>query len=438
MKFYSTADKSNIVSLREAVLGGMPSDKGLYMPETIPVLPNTFFNSLSRMSYPDLSFQVAKNLMQNDIPESVLRNIINEAINFDTPLVTVEDNVKSLELFHGPTMAFKDVGARFMSRLMAYFVRHSDRKLNIIVATSGDTGSAVANGFFEVPGINVIVLYPAGKVSLIQEKQIATLDQNISSLVVDGNFDDCQHMAKAALVDPDIQKALMVTSANSINISRLIPQSFYYFNAFRQVENFQKKRIAVCVPSGNFGNLTAGLIALKMGLPVHRFIAATNINHVFPDYIDTGNYHPRASIQTISNAMDVGNPSNFVRILDLYNSDWKSISTDIWSTFYSDDETRKIIRIVKDKTGYLLDPHGAVGYLGLKKYLYEFHNVDLGIFLETAHPAKFKDIVEPVIGEKIKIPERLADFMERELLSVPISKNYEDFKEFLLSRSDFR
>ena len=436
MKFYSTADKSNIVSLREAVLSGMPKDNGLYMPESIPHLPKSFFNSLISMDYQSLSFEIALQFLSDDIPASVLQDIINDAINFPTPLVDIEDRIKSLELFHGPTLAFKDVGARFMSRLMAYLVKDSNRKLTILVATSGDTGSAVANGFYRVPGIEVIVLYPAGKISLTQEKQIATLGENITALKVDGTFDDCQHLVKTALVDPDLHKSLLLTSANSINISRLIPQTFYYFNALRQIEDFQSKQIVISVPSGNFGNLTAGLIARRMGLPVQRFIAATNINHIVPDYIDNGKFEPKASIQTISNAMDVGNPSNFSRILDLYTSSWKDIKSDIAGIYYTDTQTRQAISFVRKNTGYILDPHSAVGYLAMKEYLSEHPEIDTGIFLETAHPAKFKDIVEPVIQDTIEIPKRLADFLNREILYINLSNHYPTFKEYLRENSD--
>jgi len=432
LRYYSTADRTHKVPLREAVLNGMPADGGLYMPESLPVMPDKFFRDLPEMTFQSLSFEVAKTLIGNDVPADILHKIIDDAINFETTLVNITEKIKTLELFHGPTLAFKDVGARFMSRLMAYFVRGSDRKLNILVATSGDTGSAVANGFFQIPGINVIVLYPAGKISLIQEKQIATMGGNVIALKVKGTFDDCQRLVKAALVDPDVQKALTVSSANSINIARLIPQTFYYFNAFRQIQDFHDKKIAVCVPSGNFGNLTAGLIAKKMGLPVDRFIAATNINHIVPDYLSTGIFHPQASIQTISNAMDVGNPSNFARMLALYDNSLDNMRRDIDGEYFTDDETRAAIAAVYREIGYILDPHGAVGYLGIKNYLDRNPSTDTGIFLETAHPAKFRDVVEPIIGTTIAIPDRLAKFLERKVLSINISSEYEEFKAFLL------
>jgi len=431
--YYSTADRSHKVALKEAVLKGMPPDSGLYLPESLPIMPDKFFKDLPEMTFQSLSYEIAKALLGDDLPSEVLQEIIAEALNFETPLVNLSEKIKILELFHGPTLAFKDVGARFMSRLMAHFIRNDNRKLTILVATSGDTGSAVANGFFQVPGIDVVVLYPAGKISLIQEKQIGTLGENVSALKVEGTFDDCQRLVKTALVDPDIQKTLMVSSANSINIARLIPQTFYYFNAIRQVPNFHSRKIAICVPSGNFGNLTAGLIAKKMGLPVARFIAATNINHVVPDYLATGKYEPRTSIQTISNAMDVGNPSNFARMLELYDHSVEKMRRDLAGSYFNDDETRSAIAEVYRNFGYILDPHGAVGYLGIQNYLAKHPEIDTGIFLETAHPAKFRDIVEPVIGATVPIPDRLKKFLDRKILSRVISSEYDEFKELLLS-----
>jgi len=436
LKFYSTTDRSVRVTLREAVLGGMPPDKGLYMPEFIPRLPQSFLNSLDSSDYQTICLEIAQALLGDDIPSAALQNIIHDAINFGTPLVWIEDRVNTLELFHGPTLAFKDVGARFMSRLMAFLIKDSGQKLTILVATSGDTGSAVANGFYDIPGIDVIVLYPAAKISQIQEKQIATLGKNITALKIDGNFDDCQRLVKTALADSDLLRSLRLTSANSINICRLIPQIFYYFNALRQIGDYLSREIVICVPSGNFGNLTAGLMAKKMGLPVQRFIAATNINHVVPVYLTSGTFAPRPSVQTISNAMDVGDPSNFARILDLYNSSWKAIQKDLAGAYYTDDETRQAIARLAHKTGYVLDPHGAVAYLGLTDYLAQNPRFDTGIFLETAHPAKFKDIVEPVIGKPVNIPLRLKKFLDREIKSISMSHRYPDFKEFLLLKSN--
>lgn len=432
MLYYSTADRSRRVTLKEAVLTGMPSIGGLYMPDSLPVLSPKFFGNLRNMTFQELSFEIAMALLGNDVPKVILNDIISDTINFETPVVDISEKVKTLELFHGPTLAFKDVGARFMSRLMAYFIRNNNRKLTILVATSGDTGSAVANGFYQIPNINVIVLYPAGKISLIQEKQIATLNENILALKVEGTFDDCQRLVKAALVDPDIQKALTVSSANSINIARLIPQTFYYFNAFRQILDSRNKNITICVPSGNFGNLTAGLIAKKMGLPIALFIAATNINHVVPDYLATGKYKPRAPIPTISNAMDVGNPSNFTRILALYDNSVEKMRRDLAGSYFNDDETRAAMAAVYNATGYVLDPHGAVGYLGIQNYRARHPEIETGIFLETAHPAKFRDIVEPIIGQPVAIPERLEKFLERNILSRAISSDYREFKELLL------
>ena len=435
LKFYSTTDRSVRVTLREAVLGGMPPDKGLYMPEFIPRLPQSFLDSLDSSDYQTICLEIATALLGDDIPPAALQNIIHEAINFGTPLVGIEDRVNTLELFHGPTLAFKDVGARFMSRLMAFLIKDSGQKLTILVATSGDTGSAVANGFYDIPGIDVIVLYPAAKISQIQEKQIATLGKNITALKIDGNFDDCQRLVKTALVDATLLKALKLTSANSINISRLIPQIFYYFNALRQTD-YRGKEIVISVPSGNFGNLTAGLMAKKMGLPVQRFIAATNINHVIPDYLTSGTFAPRPSVQTISNAMDVGNPSNFARILDLYHSSWEAMKKDLAGAYYTDDETRQAIARLARKTGYVLDPHGAVAYRGLTDYLARNPQFDTGIFLETAHPAKFKNIVEPVIGKPVDVPRRLKKFLTREIKSISMSHRYPDFREFLLSKKN--
>jgi len=434
MRFYSTADRSRFVPLREAILGGMPDDGGLYMPETISEMPSSFIKSLGTLDKQTISVEVIRHLTGNDIPVSTLLDIVTDAINFPTPLADIEPKIKTLELFHGPTLAFKDVGARFMARLMGYLVKDSDRELTILVATSGDTGSAVANGFFEVPGIKVIVLYPAGKISLIQEKQIATSGKNITVLKVAGSFDDCQRLVKTALIDRDIRQSGMITSANSINISRLIPQCVYYFHAIGQIDMYMSKNIAISVPSGNFGNLTAGLLAKRMGLQVEPFIASTNINNIVPNYLKTGRFEPKPSVRTISNAMDVGNPSNFARILDLYDSSWKRITKDIYGQYFSDDETRQAIASIAETNGYILDPHGAVAYLGLKKYLNTHPGTDIGIFLETAHPAKFNDIVEPVIGRPVEIPERLNKCLNRKILSLPISNQYSDFKEFLLEQ----
>ncbi|MBD3290941.1 threonine synthase, partial [candidate division KSB1 bacterium] len=377
MKFYSTKNRANAVSLRKAVLKGMPADNGLYMPETIPEFEPSFFNRTSA-SFQEVSFEIARQFVEDDIPGTILSEIISDAINFDAPLIRLSEQVHVLELFHGPTLAFKDFGARFMSRIMSYFVQESDQSLNVLVATSGDTGSAVANGFYGVPGINVIILYPSGKISDIQEKQIATLDKNITALEIDGTFDDCQQLVKSAFLDPDLDREMRLTSANSINIARLLPQSFYYFRAIAQLKNSSKNEIIVSVPSGNFGNLTAGLIAGKMGLPLTKFVAATNTNAVVPEYLESGKFVPRPSLQTISNAMDVGNPSNFARMLDLYDHSVKKMRSDIIGHSYSEESTRQVIKDVKEQFGYTLDPHGAVGFAGLSSAL---QKNQIGIFL---------------------------------------------------------
>jgi threonine synthase len=431
MNYYSTNNKNQKVSLREAVIQGLAPDNGLYMPERIPVLPNSFFESLSKLSFQEIGFQVAKNLIGNDIPVSELRRIVDHTIQFDAPLVELEKDVFSLELFHGPTLAFKDFGARFLSGLLGYFANQQDKEITILVATSGDTGSAVANGFFNVPGTKVIVLYPSGKVSDIQEKQFTTLGGNITALEIEGTFDDCQRLVKQAFMDEQLKQKLFLTSANSINIARLIPQSFYYFRAFAQLKE-NKRAVTFSIPSGNFGNLTAGLFAKRMGLPVHQFIAATNQNDIVPNYLRTKQFSPRPSVQTISNAMDVGNPSNFARMLDLYQNDFESLSGDVLGFHYSDEQTNQAMREVFKSKNYILDPHGAIGYLGLREYLKSNPN-SVGIFLETAHPAKFSEVVEKAIESSIEVPARLQEFMNRTKKSTLMQNNFEDLKEFLLS-----
>ena len=437
MKYYSTKNKNFKVSLKKAVLTGMPKDKGLFMPGEIKKLGDNFFQNISSMSFQEMSKIICKNII-DDVDEKVLDKIIEEAINFDAPVVNISDKISTLELFHGPTLAFKDFGARFMSRLMSYFVKNSDHKLNIVVATSGDTGSAVANGFLGIPNINVLVLYPSGKVSKIQEKQIATLGENITALEVDGTFDDCQKMVKASLIDEDILSNLKITSANSINISRLIPQIFYYFRMFAQMDYQPNDKLAVSVPSGNLGNLTAGLMGKKMGLPIDQFIASTNINDVVPEYLASSIFTPRPSQATISNAMDVGNPSNFARILDIYNSDYKTISNEIKGFGFTDAETREKMKQVYIDTNYLCDPHGAIGYLGLEKFMSQNPEFTKGIFFETAHPAKFKDVIDETVNQNVEIPIRLAKFMDREKLSIKISKDFQDLKDLMLEDEKYR
>jgi len=432
MRFYSTNNKSQFVSLQQAVTQGLAPDNGLYMPEQIPTLSKDFFKNISIRTFKENSFLVAKALVGEEVPNAVLEQIIDKVISFDAPLVEVEEGVFSLELFHGPTLAFKDFGARFMSQLSGYFAQNQKRESVVLVATSGDTGSAVANGFLNVEGTKVIVLYPSGKVSEIQEKQFATLGGNITSLEIDGTFDDCQRMVKQAFLDKEMQSKLNLTSANSINIARLIPQSFYYFHAYAQLKN-KDLPMVVSVPSGNFGNLTAGLIAQKMGLPIDRFIASTNKNEIVPHYLNTKVFEPKDSVSTISNAMDVGNPSNFARMMDLFNNDWPAIREQIIGYSFTDAETQNAMRQVYKKTKYVLDPHGAIGYLGLKKFIAESTEVINGVFLETAHPAKFKEVVEETLGVSIPIPEKLQHFMAKEKKSIAMSAKFEDLKSWLMN-----
>ena len=430
MKYYSTSNKNHQVNLKEAVFKGLALDKGLYMPQSIPVLPKEFFANIKKLSFRELSFEIASALFHTDIPLNELKKINDEALDFETPLVNVHDSVYSLELFHGPTLAFKDVGARYMARMLAYFTRGYQSEIHVLVATSGDTGSAVANGFLGVPGIKVHILYPKGLVSYLQEKQFTTLGQNITALEVEGSFDDCQRLVKEAFVDAEVNSKLTLTSANSINLARLLPQSFYYFNAFRQLqENYGK--LAFSVPSGNFGNITSGLIAKKMGLPVDQYIATTNINDVVPEYLRTGKYTARPSMATVANAMDVGDPSNFTRILDLYGNSHKAIANDILGYSYNDTEIKRCISEVSKKHKYLTDPHGATAYMGLSQFLLENKGYT-GIFLETAHPAKFSKTVEESLGHTIEIPEKLAEFGKKEKVSLEMAADYLAFREYLM------
>jgi threonine synthase len=432
MKFYSTNDKSHLVTLKEAVTRGLAPDNGLYMPERLSPMPNKFFEEFHSKSLVDISFAVAKHLLGEDIPHPDLKRMIMHTLSFETPMYPLEREVYAIELFHGPTLAFKDLGARFMSQLLTYFVSKENKELTILVATSGDTGSAVANGFLGAEGIRVVVLYPSGKVSEIQEKQFTTLGRNITALEVDGTFDDCQRMVKQAFMDTVLQERLSLTSANSINIARLIPQSFYFFYAWsRLVIPPSGLRVVFSVPSGNFGNLTAGLMAKKMGLPIHHFIAATNVNDVVPQYLASKKFTPRPSVATISNAMDVGSPSNFARMLDLYQHDWGQITEDITGYSFSDDETRAIMRSTFEKIGYVLDPHGAVGLLGLKKYLGDMKHMT-GVFLETAHPAKFISVVEETLQTKLDLPDQLRIFMNEKKQSIKIRAEFGELRDYLL------
>jgi threonine synthase len=430
MKYYSTNKQAKAVSLQDAIVKGLAGDGGLFMPETIRVLPVSFFNRLPEMSFQEIACEVAFTFFGEDIETETLQTIVRETLNFETPVVQVKDAVYSLELFHGPTLAFKDVGARFMARLLAYFIRKQGlNEVHVLVATSGDTGSAVANGFLGVEGIHVHVLYPKGKVSTIQECQFTTLGQNITALEIDGTFDDCQALVKAAFMDKELNDKMKLTSANSINIARFLPQSFYYFNAYAQLQKQSvRNEIVICVPSGNFGNITAGLIAREMGLPIKRFIAANNRNDVFLQYLLTGVYNPQPSVQTLANAMDVGNPSNFVRILDLYHHNHETITQLISGYTCSDDSIRETVGTCYRETGYLLDPHGACAYRALLESL---QPDETGVFLETAHPAKFLETIENIIGEPVKIPEKLQAFMNGEKQSIELSNDFYDFKKYL-------
>jgi threonine synthase len=438
MKYYSTNKKVSGESLENAVIKGLAEDKGLFMPDHIPEIPSMFYENIDKMSFQEMAYTVAYILFGEDVHANMLKAIVNETLSFDVPLVRVEENIYSLELFHGPTLAFKDVGGRFMSRMLAYFIQRQEDKtgqVNVLVATSGDTGSAVANGFLGVEGIHVYVLYPKGLVSPIQECQFTTLGQNITALEVDGTFDDCQALVKAAFMDEDLNAKMKLTSANSINVARFLPQAFYYFYAYAQLKKLSEASAAnmvVCVPSGNFGNITAGLFAKRMGLPVKRFIAANNRNDIFLEYLKTGKYNPRPSVATLANAMDVGDPSNFARILDLYGYSHEAISSEISGVSYNDEQIADTMRSCKKETGYLLDPHGACGYQALKDML---QPGEVGVFLETAHPAKFLDTVESIIGEKIEIPEKLQEFMKGEKKSEAMTKEFADFKAYLLGKS---
>lgn len=429
MKYYSTNNKQNTVDLKQAVLKSLPADKGLYMPETIGVLDPSFIDGLGQLTFPEIAFSVAQLILGDDIGDETLRGIVNRSINFDAPLHHLTDDISTLELWHGPSLAFKDFGARFMAELMSYLVKDDNEQLSILVATSGDTGGAVAAGFFNVPNIDVTILYPKGKVSPLQELQLTTWGGNIRAVEIDGTFDDCQALVKGAFLDRDINQKQNLSSANSINIARLIPQSFYYFEAYKQRQD-PSKELVFAVPSGNFGNLTAGLLAKRMGLPVNRFLAATNSNNIVPHYLATTSYEPRPSVQTISNAMDVGRPSNFSRMMDLYNSDWSSINADIEGFYYDDEETRFAVKYIHKTYDYVADPHGAIGFLAAHQYLQDNPGLQ-AIFLETAHPAKFLPVMKPLLGE-IDIPEKLSELRSKEKKADSLSKEFETFKSYLL------
>ncbi len=445
MKYYSTNGKAPMADLEKAVVKGLAEDKGLYMPERIVKLPKAFFDDMPKMTFQDIAYNVAANFFGEDVDMDGLQELVYDTLRFDCPVVKVEENIYSLELFHGPTLAFKDVGARFMARLLQYFTKNTRGKenslINVLVATSGDTGSAVANGFLGVEGIHVYVLYPKGKVSPIQECQFTTLGRNITAIEVDGVFDDCQALVKAAFMDEELNRHMRLTSANSINVARFLPQAFYYFNAVARLSalGHQTSDIVMCVPSGNFGNICSALFGHQMGLPIKRFIAANNANDVFYQYLQTGKYNPKASIQTLANAMDVGDPSNFARILNLYSENGKlsaeethqRITSLISGATYSDEQIAETMRQCYADTGYVLDPHGACGYRALKE---DLQPGEIGVFCETAHPAKFKEKVDQILGTDIAIPERLQAFMKGEKQSVPMSKDFSSFKSYLMKQ----
>lgn len=428
MKFYSLNQLIPNTSFKEAVIAGIAPDKGLYFPESITPLPSSFFDSIEELSNHEIAFQAIRQFVSDDIPDNVLKEILENTLDFDFPVVEIEENVATLELFHGPTMAFKDVGARFMANCLGYFSQDEKEEVTVLVATSGDTGGAVANGFLGVDGVNVVILYPSGKVSDIQEKQLTTLGQNILAMEVDGTFDDCQRMVKTAFLDEGITDNRKLTSANSINVARWLPQLFYFLFAYKQAKS-KGKEIVFSVPSGNFGNICAGMVAQKLGMPVNHFVASTNVNDVVPKFMQQGIYNPVPSIATISNAMDVGDPSNFVRIRHLYQDDLPTLQENLSSYAFTDEATRAAMKEVYAQTGYVMDPHGAVGYLGLKEYQKSKPHT-YGIFLETAHPVKFLDVVEETLGLSPEIPSQIQKVMGKEKHSIKI-KTYEDLKDYL-------
>lgn len=442
MKYYSTNRKSPEATLEKAVVKGLAEDKGLYMPERIKPLSKNFYNNIEKLTFQEIAYNVADSFFGEDVDAESLKRIVYDTLQFDCPVVKVTENIYTLELFHGPTLAFKDVGARFMARLLQYFLNKGgeyaassnstkNRNVNVLVATSGDTGSAVANGFLGVDGIHVYVLYPKGKVSPIQECQFTTLGRNITAIEVDGVFDDCQALVKNAFMDEELNAHMKLTSANSINVARFLPQAFYYFNAYARMKELGlEENLVMCVPSGNFGNICSALFGKRTGLPVKRFVAANNANDVFFKYLQNGAYEPMASVQTIANAMDVGDPSNFARIYDLYNGSHAEISKDISGATYSDAEIAETMKACYQQTGYVLDPHGACGFQALTDTL---QDGEIGVFCETAHPAKFKDTVDSILNTDINIPERLQAFMKGEKRSIPMSKNFADFKAFLMN-----
>ncbi|AXO78984.1 threonine synthase [Olleya aquimaris] len=429
MKYYSLNKKAPNTTFRDAVIKGLAPDKGLYFPENITPLPASFFENINDLSYNDIAFEAIQQFVSPDIPKDVLKTIIAETLSFDFPVIQLNDNISTLELFHGPTMAFKDVGARFMARCLGYFNQDNTNEVTVLVATSGDTGGAVANGFLGVKGVNVVILYPSGKVSDIQEKQLTTLGQNIKALEVDGVFDDCQDMVKRAFLDTDLTSKMQLTSANSINVARWLPQLLYFMFAYKQLYK-TKKEIVFSVPSGNFGNVCAGMMAQQLGLPIKHFIASNNQNNVVTNYLKTEEYTPKPSVQTISNAMDVGNPSNFIRIQEIYKNNFSTLKNNLSSYSFTDNQTKDALKEIHDLYNYVADPHGAVGYLGCKAYLKEHQNTHC-VFLETAHPTKFLDVVEEVIKQKQPLPVQIEAVMDKTKVATKIS-TYDDLKTFLL------
>jgi threonine synthase len=430
MQYYSLNKKAPNTSFRDAVIKGLAPDKGLYFPETIKPLPQSFFENFDNLSHSEIAFESIKQFVLPDIPEDVLKQIIEETLSFEFPVIELTKNISTLELFHGPTMAFKDVGARFMARCLGYFNKDNNDEVTVLVATSGDTGGAVANGFLGVKGVNVVILYPSGKVSDIQERQLTTLGQNITALEVNGTFDDCQDMVKTAFLDKELTKHMQLTSANSINVARWLPQLFYFMFAYKQLKNTYK-RIVFSVPSGNFGNVCAGMMAQQLGLPIHHFIASNNENNVVTEYLQTQLYNPKPSVQTISNAMDVGNPSNFVRIQEIYKNNFESLKSNLCSYSFTDKETKAAMQEVYTDYNYVADPHGAVGYLGVKAYLKQ-HPETHCVFLETAHPTKFLDVVEEAIMQKQELPTQIKSVIDKEKVSIKIN-DYEQLKSFLIN-----
>lgn len=430
MKFYSLNNKAPEVSFDKAVINGIAPDKGLYFPEEIKPLPISFFEEIEKKSNEEIAFTAIRQFVEGTLPDNVLKDILKEVLDFEFPIVEITPSIGTLELFHGPTMAFKDVGARFMAQCLGYFSRSNKQEVTVLVATSGDTGGAVANGFLGVEGVKVVILYPSGKVSDIQERQLTTLGQNITALEVDGTFDDCQAMVKNAFLDKDLLTHMKLTSANSINVARWLPQLFYFLFAYKQAKS-KGKEIIFSVPSGNFGNICAGLVAQRLGMPVNHFIAATNVNDTVPQFMSTKEYTPKPSTATISNAMDVGDPSNFIRIRHLFQDDFEALKKNLSSYSFNDEQTKEALKEIYNINGYIADPHGAVGYLGLKKYQ-KLHPNTYGIFLETAHPVKFLDIVEETLSEKLEIPSQIQKVMGKTKVSSKIS-TYENLKEFLMT-----